>query len=456
MTENAFYPVFLLAVLLITRAVRRPTTANQTLAVVGLGLVAFTRIQGLALAGAYLVTVVIYAFTGSRSGRVPYLRRFVPTTVVLVTAPLLPVVASVARGDGPLGWLGARSSTFAEFHRREIPEWFVYLTADLILYVAVVPIAAATIMIGRGLSRRASERVRLFAAVALPTFAAMLGSVSLVSASLDVDGTENLNERYVFYVVPLAFVGLALWIREGLPGRRPFGLLVVSVCCLLTVALPIDRLEYNAGFQSVALLPWIGFSLSPVTLAVVVGAFTLACGAVWLTCGRDRVGRLWLLVGAWMVFVAVLAVGSNDRSARGAAHAYEGMQATWVDDALPVGERVPVLWDENLASPDYPDAFYFWFMVTELFNKDVGDLYRIGPPTYYEAFLPTVPVGLRRDGTVIDRHGQTLAPHYVLTSCRTPVEGRVVAEAPRGALRLVELTGPVRSTAARSCSRDAP
>ena len=93
----------------------------------------------------------------------------------------------------------------------------MYLTGDLLLYVAVAPLAAAVVMMVLGLSRRAPERVRLFAAVALPTLLAMLVSVSLVSASVDVDGVENLNERYVFYVVPLTFVGLALWTGERLP-----------------------------------------------------------------------------------------------------------------------------------------------------------------------------------------------------------------------------------------------
>jgi MFS family permease len=456
MTENAFYPVFLLAVLLIARAVRRPTIGSQALALVGLGLITFTRIQGLALAGAYLVAVALFALTGPRSERIPYLRRFVPTAAFLLAALLAPVIASVARGDGALGWLGARSSTFAEFHPREVPEWFVYLAADLILYVAVVPVAATMFVIGHGLSRRASERVRLFAAVALPTFVAMLGSVSLVSASLDVDGTENLNERYIFYVVPLALVGLALWISEGLPRRRRWTLLIVSICCVLVVVLPIDRLEYNAGFQSVGLLPWIGLSLPGLALALVVGAFALTCGVVWMTCRRDRVGRLWLLVGVWMMFVGALTVGSNHRSARGAAHAFEGLKATWVDDALPAGAEVAVLWDENAASPDSPDPLYFWVTVTEQFNKDVGDVYRIGPPTYYEVFLPTVPVGLRADGTVIDRHGATLHARYVLTSCRTPIQGNLVAEAPRGALRLVDVGGAVRRAAVGSCRRDAP
>ncbi len=51
MTENAFYPAFVLAVFLVARAVRRPTLGAQALALLGLGLLAFTRLQGLALVG---------------------------------------------------------------------------------------------------------------------------------------------------------------------------------------------------------------------------------------------------------------------------------------------------------------------------------------------------------------------------------------------------------------------
>jgi hypothetical protein len=453
MTENAFYPVFLLAVLLIARSVQRPTAGRQALALVGLGLVAFTRIQGLALVGAYLLAAAIYAATSASAERRAYVRRFAPTGVLLLVAPLAPLAASMTRGGGAFGWLGSRSSTFAEFHAGEVPEWFVYLTADLILYVAVVPVVATAIVVAQGLSRRASARVRLFAAVALPTLAAMLGSVSLVSASLDVDGTENLNERYVFYVVPLLFLGLALWIQQGLPRRRPWAMLVVAACCVLAVVLPVDRLGYNAGFQSVALLPWIGFALSPLGVALLIGAFTLACGALWLTCRADRVGRLWLVVGVWMVFVGALTVGSNARSASNSAHAYDGTRPTWVDDAVPARSRVAVLWDERLARHDGPENLYFWLTVTEEFNKSVGDVYRLGGPTYYEVFLPTVPVRSRSDRTVVDRAGRPLQAEYVLVTCRTPVAGTVVAEGSRGALSIVQVDGAVRLTGGRSCSR---
>ena len=452
MTENAFYPVFLLAVFLITRTVQQPSAGRQALSLLGLGLVAFTRIQGLALVGAYLLAIVIYALTGPREDTGRYLRRFIPTAVLLLVVPLVPVAASVVRGDGPFGWLGARSSTFAGFHAHEVPEWFVYLGADLILYVALVPLAASAIVAAHGLTPGATARARLFAAVAIPTFAAMLGSVSLVSASLDVDGTENLNERYVFYVVPLLFIGLALWIQYGMPRHRPWGLLLVASCAIMTLALPIDRLHYNSGFQSVALVPWIVLSLKGAALAAVVATFTLVCGALWLMCARDRAGRLWLLVGIWMCVVGLLTVGSNNTSARSSAGIFGGHSRTWVDDVVPAGANVPVLWDENLAVADAPDAVYYWVMATEFFNPSVGDVYRFGPETYYETFLPTVPARVGSGGVVVDREGRQVDASYVLVSCHTSVAGKVLARLPGGMLRLVAVERPLRISG-RACKR---
>lgn len=452
MTENAFYPLFLAAVLLIARALQEPTVMRQAVALLGLGLLVLTRIQGLALVGAYVLGIVLYACTGPRAGRRAYLRRFLPTAVLFAVAPLVPVAASVAHGDGPLGWLGGRSGTFASLRASEVPTWLAYLTGDLILYVALVPVAATVIVAGRALSRRSDEQTRLFAAVSAATVAAMLGSVAFVSASIDVDGNENLDERYVFYVVPLLFIGLALWIRDGLPRRMPWAGLVVAGCCGLALVLPIDRLDYNAGFQSVALLPWIGLSLSATALAVLVGGFTLGCGAVWLTCRRDRIGRLWLLVGVWMAFLGVLAIGSNDRLSRNFARALNGAPLTWVDDAVDDGATVDVLWDERRASTQPPDATYLWLIAAELFNLDVQDVYRLGPATYYENVLPTVPVREGRRNTIVDGRSRVVETRYVLVTCRTPVAGRVVAQTPHGVLKLVEVDGPLRLAEAAPCT----
>jgi hypothetical protein len=456
MTENAFYPVFLLSVFLIAKAVQRPTPGRQALAIAGLVLVAFTRVQGLALVGAYLVAVVVYACTGERSARVGYLSRFTPTAVVLVSAMLAPVVASVVRGVGPFGWLGARSGTFAEFHAHEVPRWFVYLASDLILYVAVIPAAATAVVIARGLRRGAPDHVRLFAAVALPTLAAMLGSVALVSASLDVDGRENLNERYVFYVVPLLFCGLALWISEGLPRRRSWALLVVASSCLLAVLLPMDRLGYNAEFQSPALLPWLRLSLGPDVLAVCLGLFAIAAGGLWLTCPRNRTGWLFLTVIGWMTFVAAVAVGQQTHPAKYYANAYADASAGWVDAAVPEGAKVAVVWDQRVASRS-PDFFSFWLMVTEFFNPSVGDVYSVGGRTYYDTFLPTISARLMPNGTVTDGHGHAVRARYVLSTCKTPIRGRLIRRTSHGALRLVAVDGPVRvESRGRRCSRSKP
>ena len=253
LTENACYPAFVLALLLIARALGSPSLANQAVALLGLGLVSLTRIQGLALAGAYLAAAATYAATSSREDRRRYLRRFLPTAVLTVVVSLLPMLLSIARGDGAFGWLGARSTTFDELHLAEVPQWFVFLVAGLVLYVAVIPLAATAVLCGLGLRRGATERVRLFAAVGLPTLLVMLASVAFVSASIDVDGRENLNERYLFYVVPLLFVGLALWVEEGLPRPRPWVWGVVVVPAALVLTLPIDRLVYHSGLQSTAL-----------------------------------------------------------------------------------------------------------------------------------------------------------------------------------------------------------
>jgi hypothetical protein len=450
MTENACYPVFLLAVLLVARAVRAPSAGNQTLAILGLGVLAVTRIQGAALVGAYAGAVAVYAWTGVPEERRAYLRRFAPTAVVLLLTAAGPALVSAASGDGVLGWLGTRSGTLDGFHPGELLQWPLYLLGGLLLYVAVVPAAATAIVAARGLVPRAPERLRLFAAVVVPTVLALVGSVSLVSAALDVDGTENLNERYVFYVVPLLFVGLALWIDDGLRRPKRSIWLVLIGCLLATVFLPIDRLAYNAAFQSPSLLLWISVADSRVPLVVLLTGFVLLCGALWLRCSPRRSGRLWILVGSWLVLTGAVAVHDAVGPARYFSRAYEGTRPSWVDEAVPTGSRVPVLWDQRRADAS-PELLYYLLAVTELFNSSIADVERIGPPTYYETFLPTAPASFGPERVVLDRRGEPIRAPYVLVTCRTPVVGRVVAEGARGGLQLVEVHGPLRRSTAPSC-----
>jgi hypothetical protein len=157
-----------------------------------------------------------------------------------------------------------------------------------------------------------------------------------------------------------------------------------------------------------------------------------------------------------MVVLGLFAVESNRESASRTAAAFDGRSATWIDDALPPAADVVVLWDETQARKDLPDSFYFWLMVTEYFNESVGDLYRLGGLTRYEDFLPTVPARRGPGGTVLDREGRPVVAEYALVTCRTPIAGRRVAEAPRGALRLIRVDGPLVVRPQAGCTRREP
>lgn len=451
MTENACYPAFLWALYAMTRAVGEPSLRNQALVLAALFLLVLTRVQGVALVAAYLGSIVLFAALARRTTRVPYLRRFAPTVAVLVPLCLAPVLLSLLRGDGMFGWLGVRSATFAEFRPGEIPRWFVYLSAGLVLYVAVAPAAAAAVMTGRGLSRRASHRARLYTAMTLPSIVAIVGSVSLVSASLDVDGVENLNERYVFYVVPLLFLALVLWVSEGMPRPRPWAALVVLGCMTLAVLLPIGRLSYNAGFQAASLEPWIAASLSRPGLTVLVGVFAGLCGGIWLASQEKRVRAVWVVVGLWMPIAGLTTVNRNSETAAYFARSFAGLVPSWVDRAVPAGTRVPVIWHQGRATAS-PDQLYFRLAVTEFFNESLGTVHSLGGRTYYDGFLPSVPASSLPDGTIRDSRGRPLSADYVLATCRSPVAGSVVAESPGGELILVEVRGAVRLSSARSCA----
>ena len=201
----------------------------------------------------------------------------------------------------------------------------------------------------------------------------------------------------MFVLVPLLFVGLALWIESGLPRPRPWAWAILAVACVLPAIVPIARFEYTAEFQSLALLPWQSIPTTGLALAACVAVFTAACGLVWATLRRESAGR----AGCWR------RGDGRRRRDRAPAHAERATnsatpisvgRATWVDAPSPpatcrrpVG-RAPRAWG-------VPDPFYPWLMVTELFNASPGDVYRLGPATYYEDWLPTVPVEQRPDGS---------------------------------------------------------
>jgi hypothetical protein len=227
----------------------------------------------------------------------------------------------------------------------------------------------------------------------------------------------------------------------------------VTVCCLLVVGLPLDRIGYNARVQSLALLPWSELTRFGILRSGAMGAVALLCGLLWASTPRGREGRLWLLIAVTMTMVGIFAVGSNRVTAAQFADAFDGRAAGWVDDALPDGSEAVIVWDQRPGSRKSgdADALDFSVMVTEVLNDSVGTVYRIGRPTYYESVLPTVPARVRADGTLTDAGGTPVTAAYALVTCRAPVRGDALVGAPSGDLELMRVRGPLRLGAARPC-----
>ena len=424
MTENAFYPAFVATLLVIARAIERPTAGRQAAVLACLCVLGLIRVQGLALACAYLGAVLIAGLTLNGGRRRVWFGSFKPSIAAGVIAFVALALRQVGSGSSPFDALGLYAGTFDDLRWGEAPVWLAYLVGDLSLYLAVAPLIATCVVIGLGLARR-DRRASHFAAISLPTLTTMLIVVVLVSAGVDVDGRENLNERYLFYVVPIALIGMALWFELGCPRPR-WGVAVAVLLALLPVAIPINDLTYNAGFQSLALLPWRLGSPPDLAIAVVVGLFTLGCVALWVRAESATRRRIWVFVGAWFCVLTFFADGSRLEANNVFHRAWGDHDRRWVDRAVSDTEDVIMLWDgRSRYETDRVEPGYWTVMQTQALNRRVRGIYRLGMPTYYESVLPTRPVALGSEGA-IRYNGRPLDVDYVIAACNVGVVGMKV------------------------------
>ena len=263
----------------------------------------------------------------------------------------------------------------------------------------------------------------------------------------------------MFVLVPLLFVGLALWIESGLPRPRSWAWATLAVACVLPVIVPIARFEYTAEFQSLALLRGRASPRAAWPSPPALPSSPPPAASSGRPSGARTAGRAWMLAAAAMVVVGAIASLAHAERATNSATPVSVGRATWVDDAVPAGARVAVLWDERRARGESLDPFYPWLMVTELFNAGLGDVYRLGPPTYYEDWLLPDRPGRAAAGRRVSRAqagGGSPTADYVLTTCRTSADGTVVARSLSGSLVLSRVDGPLRLAAGPTCRKNVP
>ena len=179
------------------------------------------------------------------------------------------------------------------------------------------------------------------------------------------------------------------------------------------------------------------------------GSALLLLGVVWLRLGARGSRAVAIWTASWLALVAIVAAGAYQQHAD-TAMALAGDGQTWIDDAVPPGESVAVLWKQR-STASAPDPDYFPLMVAAALNNSVGRFLRLGSDTFYENGLPTTRVTEGPGGTLVYPTGKRVTARFALVPCFLGVAGRTVARSSNGQLTLVRTDSKPLRIRARRC-----
>jgi hypothetical protein len=228
-SEAVAYPLVLTAVYAATRALAQPTRKAQLGFLVAAGLATLARTQF----GVLPVVFVLAAVgVGLRERRIrAALREQVIVLGVIVVALVAVVVSGPSRAFGVYRGL-------LDFHAGplDVVHWAA-LDAMSVAYAAgwiIVP--GALLGLWLSLARPRSRDELAFGAVAALLTGALLVEAGILQASLPL--VKEIQERYVFYAVPLIGIWFALYASRGWLLRVPH-LALAAALVLVSVRLPL-------------------------------------------------------------------------------------------------------------------------------------------------------------------------------------------------------------------------
>jgi hypothetical protein len=436
MTENAFYPIFLVAALALVAALEQPTRRRQALLVAAC-LVAFeTRAQAVAL-GAAAVTAPLVLAAVERKGLRRGLRPWAVFYAFLALGAVAILAVSAARGRSTLTVLGAyEAATSSPYTLGGVLHFFLYHVAEIDLYVGIVPFAA---LVAIWLTPRLGSPGRR--AFAVGTLAISFWLVAEVGAFASQSFVDRIEERNTFYLAPFALIALVGLAVDGVvPTSRRIVIAAAAVAGLLPVAIPFTRfITTSAVSDTFALLPWWWvqdhwIALGEVRTAVFVCA--LAAGAAFVLVPRRH--ALWLVVPVAAYFVLTSIVVENGRHGIGrfsTASYWAGTHAAhpdWIDRKVGRNASVVVLWTSAAGS------LPLW--ENEFFNRSVGPVYELDGARPDN--LPGTGVSRASNGWLVDSTGTAVDATYVLAPAGTSLRGKLIARDSDG-VDLYRVGGPL-------------
>jgi hypothetical protein len=370
MTENAFYPLFLLVALALVVVLERPTPLLVVALFVLVGLAFATRVQAVAMAVAVVLAPLVLAVF-QRRGLGATISRFRWLYGIVAGVALAALAYQLASGGllGAYEPVGERSYDIGEVLR-----YLWWHVAELALYVLVIPLAATIVLVARARSLEPPLQAFLAATVALVV------CIVPVVATFASEFSDRIEERNMFYVAPLLCIALLAWVDLGAPRPRMLAAIAAASSALLVVAIPFDRfLTTSAITDTLMLLPFWSLQDRIGEDWVTPAALVLAAGlaAAFLFVPRRYALALPLVVlGLWVLAVRPIWWGTHgfERFSRGAL--FQGIRTAdrdWVDQALAPGERAAFLWTGRTDRLTVNQ--------NEFFNRAVGPVYFVTDPT---------------------------------------------------------------------------
>ena len=447
MTENAFYPAFVLVALALVLVLEQPTWRRQVALLCACALAFLIRAQAVAFLPAILSAPFLLAWI---DGRRRVLREYRVLWVAALAGVVLVPLAQFARGKSVLGLFGAyqRAGT-THYMLGSTLRWLLYHIAELDLYLGVIPFAALIVLVA--LSRRLPRKSQAFVAAAVALSVWLLVEVAAFASKNPIP--PRVEERNMFYLAPLFLIALLVWIDSGMPRRH----VAVGVAAVVAAALP-GVLPYSsligapAESDELSLLMWWRLqdntiATSQVATWAVVASILAAL--LFLLVPRKLAALLPAAVAAAFFTVTWTAMDNVHGFRRAAVGAlFEGItnpHRDWVDRAVGHNADVAVLWtkcsSQRCPKPSsLTDEKVEW--ENEFFSRSVRRFYFLHDPV--PGGLPERAVKFHDASGVFTSHGAPIRVPYVLVDASVKPVGRVAAADRLKGVFLWRLQGPLR------------
>ena len=447
MTENAFFLSFVLTSFVMALTLERPTLLRQALVIVAIGVTCLVRVQALVLVPIYLAALALKLVLDLRSDGGPRgaryvvaeLRHYIPTAVAFLVLGAGYTAMKALQGlpleDGLAAYGGVVK---VEYDVSNAFDWVLDHFAELTFSVAIIPVSTLIMMLGvrlRGGASTAAERA--FVAVATSAFVLVVLQVGVYASRFSL----RIEERNMFCLAPLLFLGFALWLDRGLP--RPLALTAVAavVPAAALITLPLGQL-LNVGILSdtFGLIPLYRLDSRPDVSVDTVKLLLVAGGGLAALAFALLPSRFALVVlpsgVALFLALSTLAVYDSVKDHSRATKLQTGAtDPSWIDAEIGTDGEAAALY--GATNDLIGEAQVLW--QTEFWNRSVGTVYRLGPPE------PTPVVeGLASFNPLTGRIATDPAGpiEYAVAPYSMQLAGTPLAETPR--LALYRLEQPMR------------